>query len=142
MPKGRPPSGKPLSRERDQRAKTAAYTTVAETGATYGEPLPNDFDWHPMTLRWWQSWRGTPWAKDWTEVEWAHLLDTAMLHSEMWNGNHRLAGEIRLRVSAYGATASDRERLRIKLAEHLPEATAEPHMDAKRRQRLQLLTKD
>jgi len=142
MPKGRPPTGKPLSRERDQRAKTGTYKTVANTGETYGEPLPDDFDWHPMTVHWWDTWRHTPWAKDWSEVEWAHLLDTAMLHSLMWMGDHRLAGEIRLRVSAYGVTASDRERLRIKLDEHLPEAAVEPHMTANRRERLQLLTKD
>jgi len=140
MPKGRPPSGKPLQRERAQRAKDSTYTTVLDMGETYGEPLPEveGLTWHKQTLKWWESWRRNPLAQTFTPVEWAYLHDTALLHSHMWSGDARLAGEIRLRVSQFGATTADRERLRLRV-EVPPQGEPVTTMDTQRRARLQLL---
>jgi len=140
MAKGRPPSGKPLQRERAQRAKDASYQVLADTGDTYGEPLPQveGVTWHNQTVQWWESWRRNPLAQTFTPVEWSYLEDTAYLHTAMWSGDYRLAGEIRLRVGQFGATTADRERLRLRV-EIPTQGQPEVHMDKQRRDRLKLL---
>jgi hypothetical protein len=79
-------------------------------------PLPPDFPWHPMTLKWWKMWGDSPLMTDATENDWSELLDTAILHTQLWNGDVKAAGELRLRVAKFGATPEDRARLRIQFA--------------------------
>jgi hypothetical protein len=128
-----------LSRERDQARRDASTTKVKADGVLRGKPLPNDIAWHPRTKAWWQSWRTSPLAQTFTDGDWDFLLDTALLHSEMWNGETKLAAEIRLRVSAFGSTPEARLRLRLKIDEEATEVAQTVNMDAERRKRLKAI---
>lgn len=90
----------------------------------YGEPE----DWHPATRMWWDSWRSSPQAAAMlSEPDWFALLDTALIHHNMWkNGRWEFASEVRLRVAKFGATPEDRIRLKqeIEVPETSPVGSA------------------
>jgi hypothetical protein len=75
--------------------------------------LPEGYDWHPQTLRWWEMWGISPLSAEFTENDWSELTDTAIIHSRFWNGNMQVGAELRLRAAKFGATPEDRARLRI-----------------------------
>ncbi|TCO47311.1 hypothetical protein [Actinocrispum wychmicini] len=52
-----------------------------------------------------------------TGTDWDFLLDTALLHAELWSGVASVAPELRLRVGKLGATPEDRQRLRMQIIE-------------------------
>ncbi len=76
-------------------------------------------EWHPQTVRWWNNWRESPQAtRMLTGPDWDYLLDTALLHHQMWESggkNSERAAEIRLRVATFGATYADRLRLKFEI---------------------------
>lgn len=109
---GRGPAPKDPS-ERRRRNVVAPTVTVVDDGEVRGPELPEDIDWHPQTLAWWESMRTAPQAQTYTEADWSFLVDTAVLHSEFWLGNRALAPELRLRVAKFGVTPEDRARLKI-----------------------------
>jgi hypothetical protein len=75
------------------------------------------FAWPARTKAWWQMWRDSPLSAEFTETDWSELLDTALLHARFWQGELKLASELRLRVAKFGATPEDRARLRIQFAQ-------------------------
>lgn len=82
-----------------------------------GQLVSQAFVWPPATRRWWATWGAEPLSEDFTATDWDFLLDTALLHAEVWgNGNLKLLPELRLRVAKMGATGEDRARLRITYA--------------------------
>lgn len=111
------------SRARD----TAVRDVVKSDGKIGGTELPegvlgkdkdgNDVAWHPVTLQWWDDWRESPQGvRMITNVDWGFLLDTALMHHNMWaNGRWDFAAEVRLRVAKFGATPEDRARLKIEI---------------------------
>lgn len=118
--KGRPPSGQPLSRDRDARAKAASYTKISAPGSPLGPELgepPDGTTWHPHTVIWWHTWRTNPMATLFNDVDFQFLLDTALAHSAFCHGQLNLAGEIRLRTEKMGATNRDRERMRLQITD-------------------------
>jgi hypothetical protein len=57
-----------------------------------------------------------------SEPDWFFLLDTALMHHQMWsNGKWEFAAEIRLRVAKFGATPEDRLRLKQEIEAPVPE---------------------
>lgn len=88
--------------------------------------LPDGYDWPARTRDWWEMWASSPQAKNFTQSDWDFLLDTALIHAEMWAGNLGVAGELRLRVAKFGATPEDRARLRITFAEADERDSARP----------------
>ena len=82
-----------------------------------GPDLPPGFEWPAPTRRWWDTWRTSAQSKALTDTDWDFLLDTALLHAELWSGNGAVAAELRLRVAKFGATPEDRLRLRMQVAE-------------------------
>ena len=61
-------------------------------------------------------------------ADWQYLVDTALLHADLWSGNAKVAPEIRLRLSAFGVSPDARMRLRITIADAAstaPETTVE-----------------
>ena len=104
--------------KRARRNKAAELKSVEITPMEpYGLPedlLPEGEEWHPATLRWWQSWCDSPLAADLPENDWRELEATAVLHHEfMRKRSFTLASELRLRMQLFGATPLDRQRLRI-----------------------------
>lgn len=78
-------------------------------------------EWHPMTQRWWQTWRESAQAQTFTDTDWAFLVDTALMHHSMWDkGQWTLAAEVRLRAAKFGATPEDRARLKLKVDDPAP----------------------
>ena len=109
-----------------RRNKEPEKTTVKSSGRKYGWELPEGVlfdkygdpeDWHPATVKWWESWRTSPQAtRMLSEPDWHFLLDTALMHHAMWkNGRWDFASEVRLRVAKFGATPEDRLRLRLEI---------------------------
>jgi len=139
MATGRKPSGMPHSRPRSQQAKEATFTLLTDTGEIHGKALPEIADniWHPQSVTFWEAFRSSPQAQTFTATDWEFLLQTTWLVSKMFDGDTKLASEVRLRSEKLGATAADRERLRLTVV--APEPPQTVHMDAERRRRLQAL---
>jgi len=136
----RGPVPKPqLTRDNDQARREAKTVTVKTDNVVRGFKLPTDVAWHPRTVKWWDTWRRSPLAQTFTDSDWDFLLDTALLHSEMWNGETKLAAEIRLRVSAFGSTPEARLRLKLKIDDEAAIVAQTVNMDAERRKRLKAI---
>lgn len=82
----------------------------------FGVPKKKRFNWPTITKRWWKMWGESPLSTEYTETDWAFLMDTAYLHALYWKGDFKVAAELRLRVAKFGATPEDRARLRIQFA--------------------------
>ncbi|MGC0365017.1 hypothetical protein ABH922_003001 [Rhodococcus sp. 27YEA15] len=82
-----------------------------------GELIAQTFVWPERTREWWRMWADSPLSAEFTSTDWSELLDTAVLHARFWNGDVKMAGELRLRVAKFGATPEDRARLRITFAQ-------------------------
>ncbi|MFJ9771808.1 hypothetical protein ACIRVF_11240 [Kitasatospora sp. NPDC101157] len=65
--------------------------------------------------RFWKTWSTAPQTSAWTETDWAELEITTKLVDGLYQGDLRLAGEIRQRVAKWGATTEDRARLRMSI---------------------------
>lgn len=81
-----------------------------------GELQEQIFVWPEPTRQWWDALDDHPLAHEFIEADWSYLLDTARIHAEFWQGNMKVANELRLREAKYGFTPEDRLRLRIQLA--------------------------
>jgi hypothetical protein len=112
----------PLKKPDDQRARrnkdVIPLKVLYRTPTTQPElpPCPEpDTDWHVQTVLWWHMWGQSELAAEFTDAEWSYLTDTALLHHAFWNGNEKVAGELRLRSAKFGVTPEDRVRLRIQV---------------------------
>lgn len=113
---GRGPAPKAADRRARGNKDPVPGTAIRFVGAEQ-PPLPVEVDWHPRTVEWWAMWRDAPQAEHFMATDWDFLLDTAILHSQMWFGDAKLAAEVRLRVAKYGSTPEDRARLRMNFAD-------------------------
>lgn len=119
---GRGPAPKPI----DQlRGKGAAKKRLAELKVVKSDPvaqpelpdtMPNGDPWPERTVEWWAMWGRDPLAKDFRATDWSELMDAAVIHGQFWNGDTKMAAELRLRTAMFGATAESRARLRIQYA--------------------------
>lgn len=106
--------------------------------------LPDGELWHPVTMRWWDSFRASPQATLMaTDVDWDFLLDTALIHHNMWkNGRWEFANEVRMRVAQFGATPAARRALKMEIEVPEPFSVGVPasgnvtRMDDARKKRL------
>lgn len=122
---GRGPTPKDPSKRGGHGKASAMRVIVAEPVAQ--PDLPVRFverdgevcvdDWPAVTLTWWQMWAESPLSSEFTASDWSYLLDTAILHAQLWSGKTSAAAELRLRVAQFGATPADRARLRITFAQ-------------------------
>jgi hypothetical protein len=135
MPGRGPAPKKERTRPNDTARRSAEFTTLPADGELRGPELP-DGDWHPRTLDWWTTWRRSPMAATFIDADWSFLLDTAMLHSEMWQGETKHAAEIRLRVGKLAGTPEDRLRLRMEVDAEAEQVKRPNRMSKARRDRL------
>ena len=98
-------------------SKAEVEIEVAADGKVRGPELPASFDWPSQTCDWWANWRVSAQSVRFKPTDWDFLLDTAMLHAELWSGNGAVAPELRLRVAKFGATIEDRARLKMEIVE-------------------------
>lgn len=133
---GRGPAPKAeRSRPNDTARRQAEFTKVADDGQVRGPDLPA-YPWNERTVAWYATWRRSPMAATFIDADWDFLIDTAMLHTQMWDGNPGLAAEIRLRVGKLAGTPEDRLRLRIQVDTEAKEASTPRSMNDDRRARL------
>jgi hypothetical protein len=133
---GRGPAPKAeRSRPNDTARRKSEFTKVADDGQVRGPDLP-DYTWHERTVAWYETWRRSPMAATFIAADWDFLIDTAMLHTEMWNGSPGLAAEIRLRVGKLAGTPEDRLRLRLEVETESKQVPRTQGMSADRRERL------
>ncbi|MFE4513775.1 hypothetical protein ACFRMQ_06170 [Kitasatospora sp. NPDC056783] len=65
--------------------------------------------------RFWKTWASAPQTSGWTETDWAELEITVKLVDAFYQGDVKLAGEIRQRTAKWGGTVEDRARLRMSI---------------------------
>lgn len=131
---GRGPAPKDPSR-RARRNKDPMPQRVLAASAAPQPELPGVFDWPEQTVAWWATWGASPLAAEFTADDWSFLLDTALLHRQMWLGDTKAAAELRLRVAKFGATPEDRLRLRVQFAAEPVDPAPEPAPASSARQR-------
>jgi hypothetical protein len=103
--------------KRARRNAQPAQTVLPFTECDQPE-LPEGFPWPDATQQWWEMWRTAPQATLFGVTDWNFLLDTALIHADVWgNWNLDRMPELRIRVAKFGATPEDRARLRITFAE-------------------------
>lgn len=116
---GRGPAPKDPAQRRRRNAEPKPTSIVSGDGRTRGPALPKGVlpdgeAWHERTTAWWTTWRKSPQAQTFTATDWDFLLDTALMHHQMWaKGRWDFAAELRLRVAKFGATMEDRQRLKM-----------------------------
>ena len=134
---GRGPAPKAeRSRANDTARREAEFRKVAADGVQRGPDLPSGVLWSERTQAWWLTWRCSPLAVTFIEADWDFLLDTALLHNELWSGSPGVAAELRLRVAKFGATPEDRMRLRIAIDDDVKDAPKPQRVSGDRRERL------
>ena len=122
-----------LPKPADKRARTNKDTftplRVVHVTPTPQPDLPDDITyWHAATIRWWNMWKDSALAREFTDAEWSYLIETAFIHTRFYEGDMRMASELRLRAAKFGVTPEDRARLRIQvITADEAEAKAEAH---------------
>ena len=116
--RGPAPGANPNRKDSNKRVRRNAEPEPSRvvTIAVAAQPELPAGEWHPQTIEWWDMWGRSPLTAGYTEVDWAELLSTAVVHSAMWSGDLKMAAELRQRVAKFGATPEDRARLRIQFA--------------------------
>ena len=124
------------SRSRDSAARLANTARLSADDILRGPDLPAG-EWHERTVAWWETLRRSPMSQAWIPADWDNLIDTALLHTRYWEGDLKLAAEIRLRVAQFGTSPEARLRLRMQVIDEAPAAQeAKPPIAADRRRRL------
>lgn len=125
----------PAPKENAQRRNVHPGAQTLPAEAQKGRELPRGLGiTTPGAKRFWRTWSQAPQTAAWTETDWAELELTAKLVDGLFQGDLKLAGEIRQRVAKWGATVEDRARLRMtfeKTDENEPAAPCEapPEVD-------------
>ena len=127
------------SRESHTKSVIESMTQLTDDGVVRGHDLPDDREWPLATRELWEQLRRSPMAATWLPADWSHLQDTALLHALFWEGDSRLAGEIRLRLATFGVTPEARLRLRL-LIDGQGNQGATPALDELMRRRNQRTT--
>ena len=112
---GRGPAPKAkLSRANDENRRAAEFRTLVPDDVVRGPELPDGvIQWPPQTVALYEALRRDPGGQTLTDADWLHVVDTMLLHADLWSGNPRVAGEIRLRLGQLGITPEARMRLRL-----------------------------
>lgn len=122
--KGPPPKQNALRRNKDP------YTHELSDGPSEGRELPKGLGITSAgAKRFWKTWAESPQSQHFLETDWAELEITTKLVDVFYREDPKLAGEIRQRVTKWGATVEDRARLRMtfeKPDESTPEAEEIP----------------
>lgn len=115
----RKPDGERVNRS---GARNAAKPRVVNINSKSQPKLPaRAGGWPDQTHKWWDMWGRSPLATQYTEGDWEELLSAARFHAIVWDDDQpitaqlKAGSELRQRMSNFGATPLDRQRLRIQL---------------------------
>lgn len=110
------PKKHPSTRARANRAATAA-TLPADGKATIVRQLPQDHDWHPLTVEWWNALWTSPMSAEFHQSDWYQLVLLAMAYDRLLDPDLSpaqfkvLSEEVRSHRQPFGMTPYDRRRL-------------------------------
>jgi hypothetical protein len=110
--------------ERSRARDTKPMVSLAPPADSPALPSrPDEEEWLPERLSWYEAWRTSPQASQFTATEWQRLYHIALLVDEFHDKPQtQLLSEIRLNETLLGATPLDRLRLRWDVkAESKPE---------------------
>ncbi|MEU0952803.1 hypothetical protein ABZ353_10735 [Streptomyces niveus] len=120
-----------VPKENAVRRNKHESATEISTEAQPGRELPRGLGITTSgAKRFWKTWAESPQSATWIETDWLELEITTKLVDALYQGDLKLAGEIRQRVAKWGATNEDRARLRMKLEkpEEAPEGPSEKQL--------------
>lgn len=113
----------PAPSENARRRNKHESATEISKESRPGRPLPKYLPISSAAAKhFWKVWSESPQSATWIETDWLELEATTKLVDEFYQGDSKLAGEIRQRVARWGATNADRARLRMKVEEEFPDA--------------------
>lgn len=113
------PKKHPSTRARANRATTAA-TLPADSGsatAVIVRNLPDERDWHPLTVEWWNALWTSPMASEYHTSDWYQLVLLAIAYDRLLDPDLSpaqfkvLSEEVRSHRTPFGMTPYDRRRL-------------------------------
>lgn len=129
MPARRGPAPKPNAVRRNTDHALGEHSLSLPSGE--GRALPKALG---VTTggakRFWRTWASAPQTEHWLETDWAELELTTRLVDAFYQGDVKLAGEIRQRVGKWGATTEDRARLRMNFDQQAREEAAKAAQEA------------
>lgn len=65
--------------------------------------LPDDWDWCPATLQWYEAWCSSRCTDGWDERQWQYMFDTAIVHSLVYGSQQfNYLGELSNRLKFMG----------------------------------------
>lgn len=107
-------------------------------GIVRGPDLPKRYSWCLATQQWWEEFRRSPQSMVCADSDWQFLLDTALLHDKMWSDPANLpithltsiSAEFRRRMSSYGDTWDNRQKLRMQITSPQSEADRDAEIKA------------
>jgi len=130
----------PADRIRTSKDKLTPGMEIAYDGVKRGAALPmlENGDWCDRTIAWWETWRMSPQAQLMGETDWDAMLEAALIHNQIWSNQGllkpaelaTLVKQLHAILQNYGLTYGDRLKLRIKLADDIPDKTSDgitPH---------------
>jgi hypothetical protein len=95
-----------------RRNKSTTRATLQAVHDIQAPPLPEDRDWHPQTVAWWNDVWASPMAPEYEPSDRHGLFVLAVLVDGFWLHPHwTAAAEIRLQRQCFGLTPIDRRRL-------------------------------
>ena len=57
--------------------------------------LPDDIDYPPRTIDWYEKWRSSSITDNWSQPQWEFMFDTALVHANVWgSGNFAMLGAL------------------------------------------------
>lgn len=104
------------SSTRARRNKTSTAALIAVDPALKAPILPDGYDWHPMTVRWWNDIWASPMAPEYVSSDSNGMFRVAMLVNDFWLAdNPKTRAEMQIRLEKadadFGTNPMARRRL-------------------------------
>ncbi|MFC9591512.1 hypothetical protein ACFTUC_17200 [Streptomyces sp. NPDC056944] len=116
----------PQPKENAQRRNKHEHAQTLSSSTTEGRALPPGIGIKTAgAKRFWKTWATSPQAGNWIETDWAELEITTKLVDTFYQGDTKVAGEIRQRTAKWGGTVEDRARLRMSVEDDQDEGQGE-----------------
>ena len=101
---------------RARRNKAATRAALSADHDVQARPLPDGIEWHPLTVKWWESLWESPMAPEYIDMDLHGLYRVAMLYNDFWMADsHKERAEIQVRLekadAEYGTNPLARKRL-------------------------------
>ena len=125
---GRGPAPKPADKRARRNAESQPLQVIQIVPMSSVPSLPDSFSvasrdgvevlpFPVETVRWWQNWVDSPFARDYDALVWERLRMAAVLHARAQYGDLNAVKEFRLHMSLFPETPADRLRQRIQVAQ-------------------------